>query len=114
MGHKTTQLKNWLKTSAVEIRLRKNLFKDHQRNDYGGFSWNSKEYKEYSDNFVNLNKLRREYRHRHIAYSELRGKIRSQIENPRENNLPNEEWIDKIKIEYTDQSCVAERLGGGF
>lgn len=114
MGPKMKQLKNWLKTTGVEIHLRRKLFKDHQRKGYEGRSWNSKEYNEYFDNFENLYKLRREYRHKHIAYSELRGKVRSQIENPREDNLPNEEWIDKIKIEYTDQSCVAERLGSGF
>ena len=37
------------------------------------------------------------FRHQHIAYCELRGRDRKQIEQPREDNLPNETWIDKIK-----------------
>lgn len=40
------------------------------------------------------------YRCYHIAYCELRGKTREQIEIPRENNLPNQYTIDKIKQEY--------------
>ena len=120
MGTKFEQLKNWLKTSAVEIRLRRSLFKDNERNGYFNYAWNSKESRQYWDNVSNLYKLRREHRHKHIAYSELRGKTRKQIEasypytNQPDCLRPDEKWIDKIKSEYTDQSCVADRLGGGF
>lgn len=41
-----------------------------------------------------------DYRHYHIAYCELRGKTREQIEKPRQDNLPNENKIRNIKFEY--------------
>ena len=115
MGTKLIQLKDWLKTSAVEIRLRRNLFKDHQRGGYFGYNWNSKEWAEYNDNSKCLYSLRRVYRHKHIAYSELRGRTRAQIEAsyPYEGQptcmKPDEDWINKIKTEYTEYSCVADR-----
>ena len=122
MGYKFMQLKDWLKTSAVEIRLRRNLFKDQQRNGYSNYGWNTKENKQYIDNMQGLYSLRREYRHKHIAYSELRGRTRGQIEasypyiNQPKCLRPDEDWIEKIKKEYTEdnQSCVADREGSGF
>ena len=116
MGTKRLQLKNWLKTSAIEIRIRRRLFKDHQRNGYFNYHWNSKENKQYYDNTHNLQTLRREYRHKHIAYSELRGRTREQIEASYPYTSPgclkpDEDWIKIIKTEYTD-SCVAKRYGG--
>lgn len=41
-----------------------------------------------------------DYRCYHIAYCELRGRSREQIEKPRENNLPNQYKIDQIKKQY--------------
>jgi hypothetical protein len=46
----------------------------------------------YSDGYI--------FRHFHIAYCELRGKSRDQIEVPRENNEPNEKLIREIKEKY--------------
>jgi len=45
----------------------------------------------------NLDRIRWEYRHVHIAYCEIRGKERTQIEIPRDDNLPNEDKISSIK-----------------
>jgi hypothetical protein len=42
----------------------------------------------------------RDYRHHHIAYCELRGRTRDQIEKPREDNKPNEYEINRIKTLY--------------
>jgi hypothetical protein len=42
----------------------------------------------------------RDYRCYHIAYCELRGKTRDQIEKPNEFNKPNENKIALIKQEY--------------
>lgn len=42
-----------------------------------------------------------EYRNTHIAYCELRGRTRDQIEKPREGNNPNEAMIKRIKGVYT-------------
>jgi len=48
------------------------------------------------DHFT-LQRMSREYRHRHIAYCELRGRTREQIERPREGNEPDEKLIESIK-----------------
>ena len=40
------------------------------------------------------------FRHNHIAYCELRGRTRSQIEVPRDGNEPSESLIEKIKNEW--------------
>ncbi len=42
-------------------------------------------------------KLSRDYRHHHIAYCELRGRTRDQIEKPGKFNLPDEREIQAIK-----------------
>ena len=44
-----------------------------------------------------LFQVSQEYRHSHIAYCELRGRTRDQIEKPREGNEPNESHIEAIK-----------------
>ena len=119
MGPKIKQLKNCLKKTGIEIHFRRKLYKYHQRNNYWRH-WNSNECAEADNNFNTLKGLQREYRHKHIAYSELRGRSRAQIEasypyvNQPNSLKPDEAWINRIKIKYTDQSCVAERSGGGF
>jgi hypothetical protein len=90
MRPKMLELKNWLKNKAVEIKETRKLHKEAQRtnndNSYMGSLWH--------ESYL--------YRHHHIAYSELKGRVRDQIEKPRQNNLPNEEKINKIKEKYTD------------
>jgi hypothetical protein len=50
---------------------------------------------------IKLLKLQYEYRHHHIAYCELRGRTRLQIEpKTREHNEPNENYIKQIKEKY--------------
>lgn len=44
-----------------------------------------------------------EFRHNHIAYCELRGRSREQIEKPSDNNLPNEDYITKIKTHWMEK-----------
>ena len=41
-----------------------------------------------------------EFRHHHIAYCELRGRTRDQIEIPGEKNLPNNNYVNEIKAEW--------------
>jgi len=43
------------------------------------------------------------FRHHHIAYCELRGRTRDQIEIPAKNNLANQTYIDKIKKEIVEK-----------
>jgi len=103
MGEKMIELKNWLKSAGIEIRILKNTHKDNQRN-----------HKFNIHTLYDLNSLQREYRHKHIAYSELRGKTRDQIEKPRQGNEPSESLIQKFKDEYREEETIcisAQRLG---
>lgn len=91
MKTKRLELKQWLKTEGLRIKETRNKHKNKQRLN------NNNELMCY------LFSMSRDYRHYHIAYSELRGHTRSEIENPREDNLPNEDWIVSIKKEYSDE-----------
>lgn len=85
-------LKQWIKDTAKQIRIVKFQYKEAQRNGLITMS-NSLLYQ--------LLKLQYDYRHHHIAYSELRGRTRLQIEpKVREHNEPNEEYIKQIKEKY--------------
>lgn len=46
-----------------------------------------------------INQLKYHFRHIHIAYCEVRGRTREQIERPSIHNQPNQSYIDKIKKE---------------
>jgi hypothetical protein len=94
MGEKMKELKNWLKTTAIEIRIMKSTLRDCQR--HGRHS-------EIHKLQLGIDRLRLRYRHKHIAYSELRGKTRAQIENPRENNYPDESLIQQYKDAYKEE-----------
>jgi predicted nucleotidyltransferase component of viral defense system len=59
-----------------------------------------------------------EHRHHFIAYCEMRGRTRDQIEKPRENNLPYESKIAKIKEQYgkalrVDETGSPDSILGG-
>ena len=117
MGQTVKDLKAWLKTAGIEIRARKLLHKDHQRKEYFIYTdyriveGYGKRYSEFRNNMCDMFKLKREYRHRHIAYSELRGKTRTQIEAsyPYEGQSaflkPDEKRIQKIKDEVIKGAC---------
>jgi len=131
MGTNMKDLKEWLKTSATEIRIRKTMHKQYQREGYeqyewvyescgGGFKQNKqKNARKYFDNFSALYSTKREYRHRHIAYSELRGKTRAQIEAsyPYEGQSvylkPDENRIQEIKDEVI-KACARGVSAVGF
>ena len=81
-----TQLKEW----AFSIKSNKPLFKQAQRD--------GSDLK--SDLEMQLWRLKFEYRHHHIAYCEMRGRTRDQIEKPGEFNKANEDRIAKVKEEY--------------
>lgn len=50
------------------------------------------------------------FRHKHIAYCQLRGRQRYEIERPAKDNLPNESWIKEIMADHAEDVCVsAER-----
>lgn len=85
---KINELKQWLKTNAEEIKQLRKETKEAQRKGNGG----SLQFKLASRSW--------EYRHHHIAYSELMGKTRDQIEQPREGNEPIENKIKALKSKY--------------
>ena len=51
-----------------------------------------------------------EFRCYHIAYCELRGRTRDQIEKPRKDNIPNQKTIDRIKKMYKEEVIYEEAL----
>lgn len=96
MRPKRLELKNYLKKLAIEIRTLKQKHREVQRQNKGGGS----------GYIPDLYYKCRDYRHCHIAYSELRGKTRDQIEKPKENNKPNEKDITQIKEKYADEKTL--------
>ena len=84
------KLKKYLKETATEIRETRCKFKEAQRNRTGSCQLRRK-----------LEGLQYEYRHHHIAYCELRGRTREQIERKvRDGNHPNETYINNILDAY--------------
>jgi len=93
MKGKMLELKNLLKEKALEIRTTRQDYKQAQRD----FEWSK------SNSLLgDMEDLVHLYRSHHIAYSEMRGRTRDQIETPREGNEPDEIWIENIKAEYTE------------
>lgn len=54
-----------------------------------------------------------EFRHHHIAYSQLRGRTRDEIENPARDNKPSESYINAIiaRVEVRDAKPEVEHAG---
>lgn len=83
------KIKEKLKVYAVEIRRLKSTRKLKNRGK-----------RNLSDIQLDINKLKYEFRHLHIAYCELRGRKREQIEKPSIYNTPNQRYIDSLKKEF--------------
>lgn len=84
-------MKAQLKEMAKELRSNKITLKNNQRNNVSGY-WNMQSA---------LVGQRSEYRHKHIAYSLMRGKTYEQIENfTRNGNKPNLRYVETIKSQY--------------
>lgn len=80
------RMKEWLKQEGPNIRTHKLGYKNKQRQ--GEDTWKDQSL---------LWAMSDIYRHKHIAYSELRGRLRDQIEKPGPGNEPNEKQIKDIK-----------------
>ena len=134
------EFKEELKTLALEIKTnRKDFRKILSRIDkkYGPCAfwehdYNTPRYKElakkHSEKWEELRSVRevtfgdkyfdeyslqrnsRKYRHMHIAYCELRGRTRDQIEKPREGNEPDEKLIQTIKDDLRTKAHAEETL----
>lgn len=91
------ELKIFLKDLVVQIRsnsadgiFNHNLYKANPNTDPGLLK-----------KTVSGVRLSRDYRHHHIAYCELRGRTRDQIEKPGKYNQPDEKKIQAIKEAYS-------------
>jgi len=85
------KLKSYLKETAANIRKTRQEYKEAQRGRKT--SWGL---------LGELHQLQRDYRHHHIAYCELRGRTRDQIERTLRDDTPrpNERYINEIKEKY--------------
>ena len=94
-------LKQELKELAKELRYWKSKRKFDARRELGMALWRIES---------KIDGKRHEFRHKHIAYCQLRGRERYQIECPADNNLPNEELIERIMADHAENVCAsAER-----
>jgi hypothetical protein len=84
-------IKQEVKDLASQIKETRSNLKDIQRTGSGA-AWKEQ---------MQLSYLQRDFRHKHIARCEMRGRTRDEIEKPSENNLPNEILIQRIKNEWT-------------
>lgn len=80
------ETKKYLKDLANQIRELKNQRPLNNRKNRSIWEIDSE-----------IHNLKYTFRHWHISYCEFRGRTRDQIENPSEFNLPNEDYITKIK-----------------
>ena len=97
---KITELKYLLKDLGKEIRLEKELLKERHRNKQYNYT-----------NDTKVLRLKYQYRHKHIAYSELRGRTRKEIEKPSDTNLPNEKLIEELKKQYSEEALCVSAAG---
>lgn len=92
---KYIQCKQWFKDNSIKIRKLKESFRKSQTLN----NW---------EVGIELYNLRREFRHRHIAWSITKGKTRDQIEEPSKYNRPSELMIQNYLDEYVKELCPNE------
>lgn len=97
-------LKEELKEEAKELKRSKPVYKNQQRKLNGSDPWSDGETRQAFSDYWNLgskiNKLKYDFRHKHIAYCLLRGTPYELIESPRSDNQPNWTIIEGVKNEY--------------
>jgi len=86
------QIKEQQKIIATRIRKLKDSRKIDKRNGRQLYSIES-----------DIWQLKYEFRHRHIASCEMRGRTRDQIEKPREGNQASQREIDSYKQDWKDK-----------
>ena len=94
------ETKEELKGLAKEIRATKEAIKESQRQG---------KYDEHYRLYLKVESLKKEFRHKHIAYCLLRGRTLEQIERPNTGNEPSMQLIEKYKAEiaWYDYKAVA-------
>lgn len=86
------EVKEQLKVWAKEIRKHKRSRKQDKRN--GRELWEIE-----SD----IYHLKWDFRHHHIAYCEIRGRSREEIECPRKDNPASQHHIDRLKEKWASE-----------
>ncbi|MCK4977236.1 MAG: hypothetical protein KAS36_09930 [Anaerolineales bacterium] len=90
---KREELRKWFRDTAEKIRTLRRRFKEHCKSGFKtDWTW-----RDSSEQW----RLSTRFRHKHIAYCQLRGRERHQIEKPREDNLPNEDLIERFMDEFS-------------
>jgi len=90
---KREELRKWFRDTAEKIRTLRRRFKEHCKSGFEtDWTW-----RDSSEQW----RLSTRFRHKHIAYCQLRGRERHQIEKPREDNLPNEDLIKIFMDEFS-------------
>ena len=90
---KREELRKWFRDTAEKIRTLRRRFKEHCKSGFKtDWTW-----RDSSEQW----RLSTRFRHKHIAYCQLRGRERHQIEKPREDNLPNEDLIKIFMDEFS-------------
>ena len=87
------ETKKYLKNLALRIREFKNKRKLPNRGELTLWQIES-----------SITKDKYHYRHHHIAYCEMKGRTRDQIEKPSKYNLPNQKYIEQIKEKILKES----------
>jgi hypothetical protein len=93
------EVKEHLKLTGKEIRQNKNKRPFENRGNTPLWEIENK-----------IEELKYNYRHHHIAYCELRGRTREQIERPSSDNTPNENYITNIKKEILDRYAARQEV----
>ena len=97
--NKYIELKKIVKSSSQDIKSKRDELKELQRKRAGRSAPLMQ---------AELMSLTWGHRHHQIAYSELLGRSRDQIETPNENNNPSEPMIRAIKERFNDESlCIS-------
>jgi len=91
-----SKLKSELKILAKEIRYWKSKRKIDKREGHSLWHIESK-----------IWTRKYEFRHKHIAYCQLRGRLRLEIEKPALDNLPNEKYIEEIMAKHEEVICAS-------
>lgn len=84
-------LKAILKQIAFDLKQSKIELKEFMRGNFEGNLYTL---------IRRVNFLKHQYRHHHIAFCELRGKLRKEIEIPDSENPVNEKYLGEIKRKY--------------
>lgn len=101
-----SNLKTELKSYAAEIRAMRIEYKELQREITKGYT--SALSKKKWDMECAMWKVRYEFRHKHVAYCQLRGKTLDRIE-PNSKSKPNQKYLDELMAQYL-KALSAEKL----